>query len=110
CAFGVKAANAQAAGASAVLIANQGDAPNRMGVYSGTFGGPGDIIGVPISFDLAVELAHTAGWEMIVETYPAGGGALRVQRLEGLDWHLAEEYVPLRGAVDSNGNITSFGN
>jgi len=110
CAFGIKAANAAAAGATAVLIANQGDTPDRTGVYSGTFGADIAIIGVPISFQLAVDLANTPGLVMTVDTDPSDGGALRIQRLAGLDWHLVEDYVPLRGAIDREGNVTSFGN
>lgn len=106
CTFGVKALNAVAAGASAVLIANQGT-PDRLGVYTGTLGTDVSIPVLPISYVLAVELASTPGLVMEVDTDT--GSALRIQRLAGLDWHLAEEYVPMRGSIDAAGNVTSFG-
>lgn len=43
CTFAVKAANAQAAGASAVVIFNEGQ-PGRTDLFSGTLGGPGTTI------------------------------------------------------------------
>jgi Zn-dependent M28 family amino/carboxypeptidase len=62
CAFGDKAANADAAGASAVIIFNQGNDPGRMGLIVGTLGGiVTDIPVVGASFDDGAELATTAG-------------------------------------------------
>ena len=46
CDFSVKAANAEAAGASAAIIFNEGNAPDRVDVLQGTLGGPG--IGIPV--------------------------------------------------------------
>ncbi|MCU1439607.1 MAG: hypothetical protein JWP85_604 [Rhodoglobus sp.] len=70
CDFAVKAANAEAAGASAVIIFNQGNVdPNddRFGVVFGTLGGPG--IGIPVvgtTFDIGASLVATVGLEMRV--------------------------------------------
>ena len=46
CNFVVKAANAQAAGATGVIIYNEGNNPSRTGVLLGTLGGPGVTIPV----------------------------------------------------------------
>jgi aminopeptidase Y len=46
CTFGVKASNAQAAGAVGVIIYNEGNNPGRTGLLLGTLGGPG--VGVPV--------------------------------------------------------------
>jgi Zn-dependent M28 family amino/carboxypeptidase len=60
CTFGVKALNAQAAGASAVIIFNQGDDPASFGVIVGTLGA-GNFASIPVigaSFDDGVSLAQ----------------------------------------------------
>jgi Zn-dependent M28 family amino/carboxypeptidase len=44
CTFGVKATNAKAAGYDAVIVFNDGAAPDRFGVVAGTLGGP---VGIP---------------------------------------------------------------
>src|SRR3954469_3474587 len=49
CPFGQKVANAEAAGASAVLIFNEGQ-PGRQDVVAGTLGGPANIPAIGISF------------------------------------------------------------
>lgn len=57
CTFADKAANAEAAGASAVIIFNQGNTPDREGLIVGTLAGY--IAGIPVvgaSFDAAVSL------------------------------------------------------
>ena len=46
CAFGLKAANAEAAGAEAAIIFNQGNAEGRFDIIGGTLGGPGVTIPV----------------------------------------------------------------
>ena len=68
CTFALKVANADAAGASAVIIFNQGNTPGRSGVLAGTLGGPTDLPTLGISFALGSELATTAGLEMRVAT------------------------------------------
>ena len=47
CTFGVKALNAEAAGASAVIIFNQGDTPLRVDLIVGTLGGA-NIVAIPV--------------------------------------------------------------
>ncbi len=47
CSFADKALNAEAAGASAVIIFNQGNAPDRTGVTFATLGGE-NVVGIPV--------------------------------------------------------------
>jgi len=67
CTFAQKAANAEAAGASAAIIFNEGQA-GRTDVISGTLGGP---VGIPVlfaSFALGSDLANTANAQMHLKT------------------------------------------
>ncbi|MFO7564233.1 MAG: M28 family peptidase [Enhygromyxa sp.] len=62
CTFAVKAQNAEAAGAVAVLIFNQGDTEARMGLFLGSLGGQNNLA-VPVLFTtyaLGAELAEAA--------------------------------------------------
>ncbi|GAB2585895.1 amidohydrolase [Paractinoplanes abujensis] len=63
CGFGVKATNAQAAGATGVIIMNQGDTtgPDRQDLFLGTLGGPVGIPAVAVSYPQGVAFAGTAG-------------------------------------------------
>jgi len=57
CTFFDKATNAEAAGASAVIIYNEGNTPDRVGLLAGTLGQPG--VGIPVlgtSFAVGEEL------------------------------------------------------
>ncbi|MFF0943889.1 M28 family peptidase [Kocuria sp. CPCC 205300] len=65
CAFAVKAANAQAAGASAVLIFNTG-LPGEEGVVAGTLGEPG-VVTIPV-----IGLSYAAGRALL------GGGEITI--------------------------------
>lgn len=56
CAFAVKVDHAVAAGASAVIVLNQGDDPSRLGLFSGTLGRQASVPVVATTFDLG------AGW------------------------------------------------
>jgi len=47
CTFAMKALNAQAAGAIAVIIFNQGNTPDREGLIIGTLGGP-NVVTIPV--------------------------------------------------------------
>ncbi len=47
CTFAIKALNAEAAGASAVVIFNQGNDPGREGLIIGTLGGP-NVVSIPV--------------------------------------------------------------
>lgn len=55
CTFGAKVANAQAAGAAAAIIFNEGQ-PGRTGVLAGTLGAPAGIPAIGTSFDLGSTL------------------------------------------------------
>lgn len=60
CTFAVKAINAEAAGASAVIIFNQGDTPLRTDLIVGTLGGT-NVVAIPVvgaSFDAGAALAQ----------------------------------------------------
>lgn len=60
CSFAIKAVNAQAAGASAVIIFNQGNTPERVELIVGTLGGT-NVVGIPVvgaSFAAGVALAQ----------------------------------------------------
>ncbi|MGH3342420.1 MAG: M28 family peptidase, partial [Carbonactinosporaceae bacterium] len=62
CTFAAKTENAQAAGATGVIVFNQGNDPGRMDAFAGTLGGP--IASVPVvggSFALGQDLADPAG-------------------------------------------------
>jgi Zn-dependent M28 family amino/carboxypeptidase len=60
CAFGLKVTNAQAAGATAVIIFNEGQ-PGRTETLAGTLGAPATIPAIGIGFDLGSSLAATPG-------------------------------------------------
>jgi Zn-dependent M28 family amino/carboxypeptidase len=71
CTFAIKAQNAQAAGASAVIIFNQGNTPAREGVLEGTLGVPSGVT-IPVvgaSFANGVALAQ-AGSRAFVSVAP----------------------------------------
>ena len=71
CSFAIKALNAEAAGASAVIIFNQGDAPSREGLIIGTLGGT-NVVGIPVvgaSFAAGAALAQ-AGTTAYVKVDP----------------------------------------
>ncbi|MBO0908181.1 M20/M25/M40 family metallo-hydrolase [Arthrobacter sunyaminii] len=67
CSFGIKAANAAAAGASGVVIFNQGDEvanDDRFGLVNGTLGEPSTIPVVGTTFAIGEALAGTDGVEL----------------------------------------------
>jgi Zn-dependent M28 family amino/carboxypeptidase len=59
CDFGLKATNAAAAGASAAIIVNEGNSPDRVALLQGTLGAPVDIPVVGATFALAEVLQNT---------------------------------------------------
>jgi Zn-dependent M28 family amino/carboxypeptidase len=67
CPFGVKAVNAQAAGAAAVIIFNEGQ-PGRTDALGGTLGAPVAIPAVDTSFAIGADLALQAGTAVRVQT------------------------------------------
>ncbi len=111
CTFGIKAQNALDAGAVAILIGNQGDTEARKVPSTGTFGDvPIAIIGVPISYDLMVELANTPDVVVAVDTDTSDNlAALSPQALPKVQWPRAEDLLPILGAIDANGNVRGFG-
>jgi Zn-dependent M28 family amino/carboxypeptidase len=70
CAFEQKAENAAAAGASAVVIFNEGNDPGRTDLFFGNLGPDytGGIPVVSISYPLGADLANTPGLELRVTT------------------------------------------
>lgn len=71
CSFAIKALNAEAAGAEAVIIFNQGNDPTREGLIVGTLGGP-NIVAIPVvgaSFADGVSLSQ-AGATAFVDVDP----------------------------------------
>ncbi len=116
CTFLEKAANAQAAGASGVIIFNEGQ-PGRTEVLNGTLGEP--TVGIPVigtSFELGNELAQTSGAvvhivtnttsemrntaNLIAET--SGG---RSDRVVAVGAHL--DSVPGGAGIEDNGSGSS---
>ncbi|MCO8275084.1 M28 family peptidase [Actinoplanes sp. TRM 88003] len=70
CPFGQKAANADAAGATGVIIMNQGDtaAPDRQDLFLGTLGTPVGIPAIGVSYPQGVAFAGTAGLTLTITT------------------------------------------
>ena len=69
CPFADKVLNAQAAGATGVIIMNQGNAPDRVGLLDPVLGDAADTLPVLfVTFDLGVELANTDGLEVLIDT------------------------------------------
>jgi len=67
CTFAAKVANAEEAGASAVIVFNQGNGPDRSGLLTGTLGGPDFTIPVlETTFALGETLVASAGQEATV--------------------------------------------
>ncbi len=69
CNFSVKAENAEAAGAEAAIIFNQGNADGRFGLVDGTLGGP--VVEIPVldlSYDDGVALIGAAGVSVAADT------------------------------------------
>lgn len=114
CAFGDMAKNALAAGASGILVGNQGNSPDRMAPASATFGEPVAIVGVPVSFDVLVELAElsqTGPVTVSINTDPNNtAGLIGPQALPKIVWHLAEELLPVQGTIDADGTLNWLGN
>ena len=80
CTFGTKAVNAQAAGAAAVILFNQGDTDARRDLIVGTLGGP-SVVGIPVvgaSFDDGVALAQPGSTARVVVAAPESRPQLNV--------------------------------
>ena len=61
CQFAAKVDHAVAAGASGVVVLNQGDDPGRLGLFAGTLGRQASVPVVATTFDLGAEWAATPG-------------------------------------------------
>jgi Zn-dependent M28 family amino/carboxypeptidase len=76
CSFGIKAANAQAAGAAAVVVFNQGNTPDRSGLIVGTLLPDGASVTIPVvgaSFANGAALAQpgsSATVSVVLESRP----------------------------------------
>ncbi|WP_374271137.1 M28 family peptidase [Actinoplanes sp. M2I2] len=70
CPFGQKAANAAAAGATGVIVMNQGDTtgPDRQDLFAGTLGEPVGIPAIGVSYPQGVAFAGTAGLTVTITT------------------------------------------
>ena len=72
CTFAQKALNAKAAGASAVIIFNQGNTPAREGLVEGTLGGPA-VVDIPVagaSFANGVALSQPGSRATVTQAAP----------------------------------------
>lgn len=68
CTFRLKVENAQAAGARAVIIFNEGNTSDRLAVFNGTLGVPFNLPVIATSFSVGSELSLASGLQMRVKT------------------------------------------
>lgn len=108
CAFADKVVNAQNAGATAVIIMNQGNAEDRTGLLDPNLGDAEVTVPVLfVTFDVGSALAGTAGLEASIDTSGNDdpelgiGSALRAPEFE-------EEVLLPIGTVTPNGKIKLF--
>ena len=66
CEFAAKVEHAAAAGASAVIVLNQGNDPSRLGLFAGTLGRQASMPVVATTFDLGAEWAATPGTTLML--------------------------------------------
>ena len=66
CPFAEKVDRAVAAGASAVVVLNQGDDPSRLGLFAGTLGRQASVPVVATTFDLGAKWAATPGTTLLL--------------------------------------------
>lgn len=66
CAFAEKVGHAVAAGASAVIVLNQGNDPSRLDLFSGTLGRQASVPVVATTFDLGAGWAATASTTLLL--------------------------------------------
>ena len=106
CAFELKVLNAQAAGATGVIIMNQGNAPDRVGLLDPSLGDAADTIPIVfVTYDLGVDLANTEGLEVFIDTGVEDGGLSTAMLKPSFE----EEILFPIGTVSPNGKITLFG-
>ncbi len=100
CNFDVKALNAEAAGAAAVIIFNQGNTPDREGLIVGTLGA--SVVGIPVvgaSFADGVALAEPGSTAAI--TVPASETRTTVNVLAELPGKVRDNVVMAGAHLDS---------
>jgi Zn-dependent M28 family amino/carboxypeptidase len=116
CTFGAKVQNATAAGASAVIIFNQGNSEDRTGVVEGTLGGPATIPVLGTSYAIGQELAapgtavHVAA-TTVNETRTAANVVAQTaggdpDDVEVVGSHL--DSVPAGPGINDNGSGSAF--
>ncbi len=66
CQFAAKVDHAAEAGASGVVVLNQGSDPSRMGLFAGTLGSQASVPVLATTFDLGAEWAATPGTTLIL--------------------------------------------
>ena len=107
CAFADKVLNAQDAGATAVIIMNQGNTDDRKGLLDPSLGDATDTIPVLfVTFDTGTSLAGTAGLEVFIDT--AGGDAEFNLHTAALAPKFEEEVLRPIGTVGPGGKINLF--
>ena len=98
CAFTDKVDNAEAAGAIGVIFFNQGNTPERKGLFSGASSG---LPGVAVPYDLGVALAGTAGLTVEIAN-PVAPASLETAALKPA---FQEEILLPVGSISANGKI-----
>jgi Zn-dependent M28 family amino/carboxypeptidase len=86
CSFGIKAINAQNAGAEAVIVFNQGNAPDRTELIVGTLLPDGAAVTIPVvgaSFDQGVALAQPGSTAEVSVEFVTRTSANVIAELEG---------------------------
>jgi Zn-dependent M28 family amino/carboxypeptidase len=81
CTFAVKVAQAEAAGAVAVVMFNQGDTANRMGLFGGSLGAQNQL-GIPVVFTtyaLGTEFAEAAALDAVILELSVDAGVIATE-------------------------------
>ena len=105
CPFADKVLNAQAAGATGVIIMNQGNAPDRIGLLDPVLGDAADTIPVVfVTYTLGVDLANTDGLEVFINTGIESGDLSTAMLKPSFE----EVLLSPIGTVGPDGEITLF--
>ena len=105
CPFADKVLNARAAGATGVIIMNQGNAPDRVGLLDPVLGDAADTLPVIfVTYDLGVDLANTDGLEVLINTGVESGNLSTAMLKPSFE----EELLFPIGTVSPDGKITLF--
>jgi PA domain len=98
CTFVEKVDNAQAAGATGVIILNQGNTPERSGLFGASSSG---LPGVSVSFDLGVTLANTSGLQVRIDQ----GTEVPLLTAAAVAPKFGEEILLPVGTISANGKL-----